>query len=253
MKFIGNYLPHFKKIKDSYNPQLLSPIIGKNMKIGKNVVFEGNFSYIGDNVTIGDNTKIGFGVYIDDNCHIGNNSLIKHNTVLLKGTLVGSWTTIGTLCSSQGNTSIGNYVNINNQSQIGWGMNIEDRVFIGPRFVPSNTRNIQHSRDPNSAITTPSRIRFGARIGSGVTILPNVTIGREAFIGAGSVVTKNIPDFTIAYGNPAKSMKEIPIGDRIPNNLYEKYIAYKKTGVLDVGFKKSILSAIRRIKISILE
>jgi len=249
--FIGHYLPHFKKMKNSYNAQKLTPIIGKNTKIAKNVTFEDNFAHIGDNVTIGENTRIGYGVYIDDDCHIGSNTEIRHNTVLLKGTLVGSWTTIGALCSSQGYASVGNFVNIYNQSQIGWGMNIEDRVFFGPRFAPSNTSNIQHSRDYNAVQVTPSRICFGARIGSGVTILPNVTIGREAYIGAGAVVTKSIPEFTIAFGNPAKSVKEVQQADRIPEQLYQNYIKYKKTNVLNIGLKKSLSSALKRIKVTL--
>ena len=222
------------------------PYIGKNVDLGRNIRTEGNTCYIGDGCVIGDNVRIGFGAYVGDNCRIGHNSIIGRYAVLLPGTWIGAETHFGSQSTSQGKNWIGNYVIIHNQSQIGWGLVIEDRVFIGPRFVPSNTKIMTHGRNIARARYTPSRIKFGARIGSGVTILPKVTIGREALIGAGAVVTKSIPDFMVAYGNPARVIREIPIDERLPEQLYSEYLKRKRLGKAELpSLKTNLLRAFR--------
>jgi len=221
------------------------PYIGKSVDLGRNIKIEGNICYIGDGCVIEDNVRIGFGAYVGNNCRIGHGSSIGRYAVLLPRTWIGCKTHFGSQCTSQGNNWIGNHVTINNQSQIGWGMVIEDRVFIGPRFVPSNTKNIKHGRNI-PYIVEPSKIKFGARIGSGVTILPEVTIGREAFIGAGSVITKSIPDFMLAYGNPARVKREIPQDERLPEKLYNEYLKRKRAGKAELpSLKTNLLRAVR--------
>ena len=199
------------------------PHIGKNARIGKGVKVEANFAYVGNGAKIGDGVRLGFASYVGSGCVIGRNSALGHHTVLFKGTVIGHHTVIGALCSSQGDNVIGNHVRIINQSQIGRRMVIEDYVSIGPRFVPSNTKNIVHHRNI-PRVVDPTTVEFGARIGSGVTLCPGVIIGREAFIGAGSVVTKSIPPFKVAYGNPARVVRDVPENEYLPEKFYKQFL-----------------------------
>ena len=127
--------------------------------------------------------------------------------------MIGDNSVFGTLSVSEGKNQIGNNVTIHSQCHITQDVNIEDRVFIAPLFCGANTKRITHDRD-FPLIIDGYKIMFGARIGIGVNILPGVNIGREALIGAGSVVTRDIPDFSIAFGNPAKVRGLVPNEDR---------------------------------------
>jgi acetyltransferase-like isoleucine patch superfamily enzyme len=110
----------------------------------------------------------------------------------------------------EGDTVIGNRVLIHSQCHITKGVIIEDDVFIAPLFCGANTPRIVHGRD-YSLILEPYHIRRAARIGIGVSILPEVTIGANALIGAGSVVTRNVPDGECWFGNPAIFKKMVPV------------------------------------------
>jgi len=115
-------------------------------------------------------------------------------------------------------------VTVETQCHITEGIIIEDWVFIASEFVGANTMKISHGRKNVPLVKEAPYIKFGARIGVNVTALPRVTIGREAFIGAGAIVTKDIPDFAIAFGTPAKVMGTVPEKERYPESLYQEFI-----------------------------
>lgn len=198
--------------------------IGENVKLGKNVKILPH-AYVGDNCEIGDNTIIQYGAFIEHDCTIGNNCRIGTHTVLRRGTNIGDSSIFGSLSASEGNNYIGNHVTIHTQCHITEGIAIEDWVFIAPEFVGANTIRIFHGRKNIPLVKEAPHIKFGARIGVNVTILPRVTIGREALIGAGAVVTKDVPDFAIAFGAPAKVHGEVPEEERYPEELYQKFLA----------------------------
>lgn len=202
-------------------------LIGKNVRVGKNVKIFPN-AYIGDNCEIGDNSIIQYGAFIEHDCIIGNNSRVGTHAVLRRGTKIGDYSVFGNLCASEGNNYIGDHVTIETQSHVTGEIVIEDWVFVGPEFVTTNTRNISHGRKNVPLIIEAPRIKFGARIGGNATILPSVTVGREAFVGAGAVVTKDIPDFAIAFGVPAKVYGEIPEEERYPEELYQEFLARRR-------------------------
>ena len=85
---------------------------------------------------------------------------------------------------------------------------------MGPNCTTTNTKTIVHGRKNLKLFEKGPLIKYGARIGGGVTICPDLTIGREALIGAGAVVTKDIPDFKIAVGIPAKVIGDVPKNER---------------------------------------
>jgi acetyltransferase-like isoleucine patch superfamily enzyme len=161
--------------------------IGENVHIGSNPIIN-PMAYIGDNVSIGDNVILGNGSVIRSKSYIGNNCLIGHLTVL------------------EGYVSIGDNVRIQAQSHIPKYTIIEDGVFIGPCFMAVNTNTITHMRAEKPFSKGPI-IRRLARLGGNATLLPGVTIGENAYIGAGSVVTRDIPDNEMWIGNPARFLK----------------------------------------------
>jgi UDP-2-acetamido-3-amino-2,3-dideoxy-glucuronate N-acetyltransferase len=120
-------------------------------------------------------------------------------------------------------------VTIHTQCHITEGTVIEDYVFIAPEYVGANTMRISHERENIPLVKEAPHIRFGARIGVNVTVLPKITIGREALIGAGAVVTTDIPDFAIAFGAPAKVHGEVPLEERYPDQLYQEFMKRKET------------------------
>ena len=81
-------------------------------------------------------------------------------------------------------------------------------------FVGANTPRIVHGRNYPLELK-PFRIKFGARIGIDVSVLPGVTIGREALVGAGSLVTKDVPDYAVVFGRPAKVVRNVSIEERL--------------------------------------
>jgi acetyltransferase-like isoleucine patch superfamily enzyme len=112
-------------------------------------------------------------------------------------TNIGEDTKIGAF-SDIGNCTIGKRCNIQTMVSIPRGTIIGDDVFIGPQVTICNDKY------PPSKLVSPVIIKDHASIGGNVTILPGVTIGEYAIIGAGSVVTKNVPNSEVWYGNPAK-------------------------------------------------
>lgn len=166
---------------------------------------------------IGDGTIVQDYAIIEAGCKVGKNCRIGYHAVLRKGTIIGDNSIFGNHSVSEGDNKIGNNVTVHSQCHVTSKSEIEDWVFIGPCFVSANTSRIKHGRD-YPLVLEGFKIRFGARIGAGVTILPKVVIGREALIGAGSLVTRDIPEFSVAYGRPAKVVKTVPDDERLHIN-----------------------------------
>lgn len=201
--------------------------LGKNVKLGRNVKIL-PYAYIGDNCEIGDNTIIQYGAFIEYDCTIGNNCRIGTHAVLRRGTNIGNFSVFGSLSASEGNNYIGNHVTIHTQCHITERITIEDWVFIAPEFVGANTIRISHGRKKIPLVIEAPYIKFGARVGVNVTVLPRVTIGREALLGAGSVFTKDVPDFAIAFGVPAEVRGEVPENERYPEKLYQEFLRRRR-------------------------
>jgi len=133
---------------------------------------------------------------------IGDNTVVWQNSVILKEAEIGENCNINCNCFVENEVRIGNNVTLKSGVYIWDGITIEDDVFIGPCATFTNDlfpRSKVHNKKFDNII-----IRKGASIGANVTVVAPVIIGEYSLIGAGSVVTKDIPPYTIWYGNPAR-------------------------------------------------
>lgn len=142
-------------------------------------------SYVDDGVTIGAGTKIWHF------CHILSGSVLGERCNIGQNVVVGPDVTVGNGCKIQNNVSV--YA----------GVTLEDDVFCGPSMVFTNVYN------PRSHVSRKSEyrktlVRKGATLGANCTIVCGTTVGKYAFVGAGAVITKDIPDYALVYGNPAR-------------------------------------------------
>ena len=198
-------------------------IINENSTIGDDVVIFPNV-YIGKNTTVGDGTIIQYGAFIEHDCSIGKCSRVGTNTVLRRETNIGDHSIFGSLSASEGKNWIGNNVLIHSQCHLTTGIIIEDWVFIAPMFVGANDPKMLHGRRRvEKFVPKGPHIKFGSGIAVNVSLLPGVVIGRECIIGASSLVTKDVPDFSIAFGVPARTVKSVEDEWKLQEELYQEF------------------------------
>jgi UDP-2-acetamido-3-amino-2,3-dideoxy-glucuronate N-acetyltransferase len=151
---------------------------------------------------------------IADDVQLGENVKIA-NFVNLYGCAIGDNTKIGAFVEVQKNAVIGKNCKIQSHTFICEGVMIEDEAFVGHgvTFIndkyPRSTNGDGGLQSEADWKVVPTVVKKGASIGSGSTILCSVTIGEKAIVGSGSVVTKDVPAFTIVAGNPAKVIRRI--------------------------------------------
>jgi len=142
---------------------------------------------------------------IDDNCNIGEGTKIWHFSHVMSNCTMGKGCNLGQNVVISPEVILGNNVKIQNNVSIYTGVICEDDVFLGPSMVFTNVIN------PRSAINRRNQyakttVKIGASIGANATIVCGNDIGEYAFIGAGAVVTKDIPNFALVVGNPSKQI-----------------------------------------------
>ncbi|EKD29007.1 MAG: hypothetical protein ACD_79C00120G0003 [uncultured bacterium] len=140
---------------------------------------------------------------IDEGAEIGEGTKIWHYSHVLKGAKIGKGCILGQNVNVDGGTVIGDNVKIQNNISVYTGLEIEDNAFLGPSCVFTNVSN-PRSEIKRHSLYEKTIVRKGATIGANATIVCGVTIGRYAFIAAGAVVTKNVPDYALIMGNPGK-------------------------------------------------
>jgi UDP-2-acetamido-3-amino-2,3-dideoxy-glucuronate N-acetyltransferase len=143
--------------------------------------------------------------YVDDNVEIGEGTKIWHFSHVQSGARIGKKCVLGQNVNVGNNVVIGNFVKIQNNVSVYEGVILEDYVFCGPSMVFTNVNN-PRSKYPQvgSQFYIKTLVKEGASLGANCTIICGRTIGRFAFIGAGTVVTKDVPDFALVAGNPGR-------------------------------------------------
>jgi UDP-2-acetamido-3-amino-2,3-dideoxy-glucuronate N-acetyltransferase len=142
---------------------------------------------------------------VDDNVKIGEGTKIWHFSHVQSGAKLGKKCVLGQNVNVGNNVTIGNYVKIQNNVSVYEGVTLEDYVFCGPSMVFTNILD-PRSKYPQvgSDFYVKTLVKEGASLGANCTIICGNTIGRFAFVGAGAVVTKDVPDFALVLGNPAR-------------------------------------------------
>ena len=143
--------------------------------------------------------------HVDEGAVIGAETKIWHFSHVLKGAKIGERCSIGQNVNIDGGAVIGNNVKIQNNVSVYTGVVIDDDVFLGPSCVLTNVTNPRSQVNRHSLYET-THLRRGCTIGANATIVCGVEVGRYAFVGAGSVVTKTVPDFALVVGNPARQL-----------------------------------------------
>lgn len=143
--------------------------------------------------------------YVDKPCQIGKGTKIWHFSHIMKNSVIGENCNIGQNVLVSPEVQLGNNVKIQNNVSLYTGVVCEDDVFLGPSMVFTNVIN------PRSGVIRKMEymktiVKRGASIGANATIVCGNNIGKYAFIGAGAVVTKEVPDYALVVGNPSKNI-----------------------------------------------
>jgi UDP-2-acetamido-3-amino-2,3-dideoxy-glucuronate N-acetyltransferase len=141
--------------------------------------------------------------YLDEGCTIGDDTKIWHFTHVMAGARIGARCNIGQNVVIASGVVVGEQVKIQNNVSVYTGVVLEDDVFCGPSMVFTNVIN-PRSHVPRKDEYRPTRVKRGATLGANSTIVCGHTIGTYAFIGAGAVVTKDVPDYALVVGNPCR-------------------------------------------------
>ena len=140
---------------------------------------------------------------IDDGAQLGPGTKVWHFSHVCAGARIGAGCSLGQNVFVGNDVVIGSGVKIQNNVSVYSGVTIEDDVFLGPSCVLTNVSN-PRSQINRKALYEKTRLRRGCSIGANATIVCGATIGRYAFVGAGAVVTRDVPDYALVLGNPAR-------------------------------------------------
>ncbi|MFC1529284.1 DapH/DapD/GlmU-related protein [Gemmatimonadota bacterium] len=217
---------------DSGNMVSSTAIIGSHAELGENVRVDDwvIIGYrpitdrdprpviIGSGTTVRSHVVIYEGVSLGDNCHLGHHVLIRESTILGKNVSVGTGSVI------EHNVQIGIGVRIHSQVFVPEYSTLEDECWIGPNVVMTNAKYPRGSR-VKEQLTGPV-IGRKALIGANSTLLPGVLIGKGALVAAGSLVSRDVPDFAIVRGNPAQVVGATPdLSHEDGDPIYEDYLS----------------------------
>ena len=141
--------------------------------------------------------------YVDEGAEIGAGTKIWHFCHIMPRSRIGERCNIGQNALVSPDVTIGNNVKIQNNVSLYTGVIIEDDVFLGPSMVFTNVINPRSHVSRKDQYRT-TLVRRGASVGANATIICGVTLGCYCFVGAGSVVTRDVPDYALVYGSPAQ-------------------------------------------------
>jgi acetyltransferase-like isoleucine patch superfamily enzyme len=158
---------------------------------------------------IGDGTIVSTGAIVFAGSRIGARVILGDQSCVRERVSVGDDVVLGRGSLIENDTTVGAMTKIQAEAYITAHSTLEEHVFIAPCVVTTND-NFMGRTERRHALTKGPTIRRGARVGGGAVLCPGVEIGEEAFVGAGAVVTKDVPPRALVVGNPARVLREVP-------------------------------------------
>ncbi|HZP72077.1 MAG TPA: acyltransferase [Gaiellaceae bacterium] len=158
--------------------------------------------------TIGDGTVISTGAIVFAGSHIGANCIVGDQACIRERVTLGDDGIVGRGSLIENDTVVGAGARIQAGAYITAYSTLEDDVFIAPCVVTTND-NFMGRTERRKALMKGPTIRRGARIGGGATLCPGIEVGEEAFVGAGAVVTKDVPPGVVVVGSPARVLRDV--------------------------------------------
>ena len=164
---------------------------------------------IGDGTVISTGAIVFAGATIGAGCIVGDQACVRERVTLGDDVVVGRGSLV------ENDTTVGRGTRIQADAYITAYSTLEEDVFIAPCVVTTNDNFMGRTEQRKELMKGPT-IRRGARVGGGAVLLPGIEVGEEAFVGAGAVVTKDVPPKTIVYGNPARPVRDVPEAELLP-------------------------------------
>jgi acetyltransferase-like isoleucine patch superfamily enzyme len=158
---------------------------------------------------VGDGTVISTGAILFAGSRIGARVILGDQSCVRERVTIGDDVVLGRGSLVENDTTIGASTRIQAEAYITAYSTLEEQVFIAPCVVTTNDDFMGRTERRHTSTKGPT-IRRGARVGGGAVLCPGVEIGEEAFVGAGAVVTKDVPARTVVVGNPARMLREVP-------------------------------------------
>jgi len=158
---------------------------------------------------VGDGSIVSTGAIVFAGSSIGARVILGDQSCVRERVTIGDDVVVGRGCLVENDTTIGAMSKIQADAYITAYSTLEDHVFVAPCVVTTNDNLMGRTERRHELIAGPT-IRRGARIGGGAILCPGVEIGEEAFVGAGAVVTKDVPARTVVVGSPAKVLRDVP-------------------------------------------
>jgi UDP-2-acetamido-3-amino-2,3-dideoxy-glucuronate N-acetyltransferase len=176
--------------------------------------------------------------YIDEGAVVGNGTKIWHFCHIQRGAVIGENCSLGQNVNISNNVNIGNGVKIQNNVSVYEGVELEDYVFCGPSCVFTNDLTPRAKYPKGSAGYKKTLVKTGASIGANATVVCGHTIGKWALIGAGAVVTDNVPDHALMLGVPARQKGWVCECGEILGKSLECSVCGKKFTESETGLEK---------------
>lgn len=166
--------------------------------------------------------------YIDGDVEIGEGTKIWHFCHIQSGARIGKNCSLGQNVNISNNVKIGNDVKIQNNVSVYEGVELEDGVFCGPSCVFTNDLTPRAEFPKGTAGYKKTLVRKGASIGANATIICGHVIGKYAMVAAGAVVTKDVPDYTLVAGVPAKQIRKVDEKEDLDERRCEEGLSFNK-------------------------